>query len=142
VRVLVLCTGNSARSQMAEAIFRRLSDGAVEVASAGTVPKREIHPMARQAIKTLLGIEMTGQCPKPIDEFIGRDFDYVITVCDDAAETCPTFPGARARLHWSFEDPAAMTGTTDERQHAFDVVANELLARIRAWLASHVDDRS
>ena len=135
VSVLFLCTGNTARSQIAEAILRHLSHGAIEVASAGTLPKPEIHPMARQAVRNLLGLEMTGQYPKSLDQFVHRDFDYVMTVCDRAAETCPVFPGDPERIHWSFEDPAAVTGTDEHKQRAFDNVARQLLGRMRVWLA-------
>ena len=82
--VLFLCTGNSARSQMAEAILRHLSRGAIDIASAGTLPQLDIHPMARHAVTNLLGLEMTGQHPKSLDQFVHRDCDYVITVCDRA----------------------------------------------------------
>jgi arsenate reductase len=135
LRVLFLCTGNSARSQMAEAILRHIGKGAIEVESAGTLPRPDIHPMARRAAKKLLDLDMQGQYPKTLDRFLGQDFDYVITVCDRAAETCPVFPGDPERIHWSFEDPAAVTGTDDERQRAFDTTATHLLARIRLWLS-------
>lgn len=119
---------------MAEAILRHVSRGAIEVASAGTRPQSEIHPMARQAIRTLLNVEMTGQYPKLVDQFVKRPFTFVITVCDRAAETCPLFPGDTERLHWGYDDPAAAVGPDAERQHAFDDVARQLLVRIRAWL--------
>ena len=133
--VLFLCTGNSARSQMAEAILRALSHDRIEVASAGTEPQVEIHPMARQAVRTLLNLHMTGQHPKRLDRFLDRDFDYVITVCDRAAETCPVFPGDPERIHWSYEDPAAAVGAEDERQRAFDSTARQMLTRMRTWLS-------
>ena len=133
--VLFLCTGNSARSQMAEAILRALSQDRIEVASAGTAPQVEIHPMARQAVRTLLNLDMAGQHPKRLDRFLDRDFDYVITVCDRAAETCPVFPGDPERIHWSYEDPAAVVGTEEEQQRAFDTTAKQMLARMRTWLA-------
>ncbi len=133
--VLFLCTGNSARSQMAEAILRHLSHGAIDVVSAGTLPKPDIHPMARRAVGNLLGLEMTEQHPKSLDQFLHRDFDYVITVCDRAAETCPIFPGDPQRIHWSFEDPAAVVGTDEQQQRAFDAVARQLLGRMRVWLS-------
>ncbi len=135
LRVLFLCTGNSARSQMAEAILRHLSNGAIEVESAGTAPQPDIHPMARRSASTLLNLDMTGQHPKTLDRFLGQHFDYVITVCDRAAESCPVFPGAPERIHWSFEDPAAVVGTDDERQRAFDLVAQQLLSRLRLLLS-------
>jgi protein-tyrosine-phosphatase len=135
LNVLFLCTGNSARSQMAEAILRHLSHGAIDVESAGTLPKPEIHPMARKAVHDLFGLDMSGQYPKSLDRFLHRDFDYVITVCDRAAETCPVFPGDPVRIHWSFEDPAAATGCDQEKQRAFNNVAQQLLARMRTWLS-------
>jgi ArsR family transcriptional regulator, arsenate/arsenite/antimonite-responsive transcriptional repressor / arsenate reductase (thioredoxin) len=133
--VLFLCTGNSARSQMAEAILRHLSHGAIEVESAGTEPKSMIHPMARLAVRTQFGLEMTGQYPKALDPVMNRHFDYIVTVCDRAAESCPVPPGDSERIHWSFEDPAAATGTDEERQRAFDLVARQLMGRMRVWLS-------
>ena len=135
LRVLVLCTGNSARSQMAEAILRHVSKGALDVESAGTRPQPDIHPMAWRAARNLLDLEMEGQHPKTLDRFLGQHFDYVITVCDHAAQSCPVFPGAPERIHWSFEDPAAVVGTDEEKQRAFDATAAQLLSRIRAWLS-------
>jgi len=127
--VLVLCTGNSARSQMAEAILRHLTGGRATVASAGTEPQPEIHPMARIAVDRLFGLDMAGQHPKKVDTLLGRHFDYVITVCDHAAESCPVFPGDTERIHWSFEDPAAVTGDDERRQRAFEDTAGQILAR-------------
>jgi arsenate reductase len=135
LRVLFLCTGNSARSQMAEAILRNVSKGAIEVESAGTLPQPDIHPMARRAAKKLFDLDMDGQYPKTLDRFLGQDFDYVITVCDRAAESCPVFPGDPERIHWSFQDPAAVGGTDEEKQRAFDTTATQLLSRIRLWLS-------
>ena len=133
--MLFLCTGNSARSQMAEAILRHVSGGRVDVDSAGTAPQPDIHPMARRAVKTLLDLDMAGQYPKTLDQFLDRTFDYVITVCDRAAETCPAFPGDPERIHWSFADPAAAKGTEAEQQRAFDATATQLLSRIRLWMS-------
>jgi protein-tyrosine-phosphatase len=135
LRVLFLCTGNSARSQMAEAILRHLGKGAIEVESAGTLPQPDIHPFARRAARNLLGLDMDGQFPKTLDRFLGQHFDYVITVCDRAAESCPVFPGDPERMHWSFEDPAAVSGTDDEKQRSFEATAKQLLSRIRLWLS-------
>ena len=133
-RVLFLCTGNSARSQMAEAILRQMSHGAMEVASAGSAPAPDLHPMARQAL-TSIGISADNQYPKPLEPFLGERFDYVITVCDRTAEQCPFFPGDPERIHWSFDDPAAATGTAEERQRAFDSVAAQLVNRLRIWMS-------
>jgi arsenate reductase len=132
--VLVLCTGNSARSQLAEVILRHLTDGTMRVESAGSAPQPEIHPMAREAARRLLNREMDGQYPKRLDRFVGERFDYVITVCDRAAETCPVFPGSPQRVHWSLEDPAAVQGSEEARQRAFDATAHELFDRIQSWL--------
>ena len=120
---------------MAEAILRQLSNGQIDVESAGTQPQPEIHPMARRAVRTLVGLDMAGQFPKTLDRFLDRHFEYVITVCDRAAETCPIFPGDPERIHWTFEDPAAAVGTDDERQRVFDTAAMALLTRIRLWLS-------
>jgi arsenate reductase len=120
---------------MAEAILRRVGRGTIEVESAGTQPQPEIHPYAKRAAKKLLDLDMEGQFPKTLDRFIGQHFDYVITVCDGAAESCPVFPGNPERLHWSFEDPAAATGTDADKQRAFDDTADRLISRIRSWLS-------
>jgi protein-tyrosine-phosphatase len=135
LRVLILCTGNSARSQMAEALLRHLANGAIEVESAGSTPQPEIHEMARVAVGKLFALDMARQHPKPLANFLGQRFDYVITVCDRAAESCPVFPGAPERIHWSCDDPAAVVGSDTIKQRAFDVVAGELVRRIRLWLS-------
>lgn len=135
LRVLFLCTGNSARSQMAEALLRSLSNGAIDVHSAGTHPQPQVHPMAKRTLERRYGLSTGGLVPKTMDRYLGQHFDYVITVCDRAAESCPVFPGAPERIHWSFPDPAAATGTPDEQQRAFDTVASELAGRLRLWLS-------
>jgi arsenate reductase len=104
-RVLILCTGNSARSQMAEGWLRHLAGGRFEVASAGTRPAG-LNPNAVQAMAEV-GIDISGHRSKSVDEFSGQQFDYIITVCDNARESCPVFPGPGKRLHHNFEDPAA-----------------------------------
>ncbi|HVW04260.1 MAG TPA: arsenate reductase ArsC [Vicinamibacterales bacterium] len=135
LRVLFLCTGNSARSQMAEALLRSLSGGAIDVHSAGTHPQPHVHPMAKRTLERRYGLATDGLAPKTMDRYLGQHFDYVITVCDRAAESCPVFPGAPERIHWSFPDPAAAAGTPDEQQRAFDTVAAELAGRLRLWLS-------
>lgn len=135
MRALILCTGNSARSQMAESILRSLTSGADLIASAGTKPQPEIHPLARETVSRLYGLTMSGQFPKKVDQFVGEPFDYVITVCDHAAETCPIFPGSAERIHWSFEDPAASDGDEATRRAKFEAVAQQIFARLSAWLA-------
>src|SRR5688500_7740371 len=107
-RVLILCTGNSARSQMAEGLLRHMGGGNFEVESAGVEPS-QVRPLAIEAMKEI-GIDISGHRSKSVDEFIGQEFDYVITVCDNANESCPTFPGNTQRIHWSFDDPAEATG--------------------------------
>lgn len=134
MKVLILCTGNSARSQMAEALLRHLSGGAIEVHSAGTHPAEEVHPLARETMRTGFGLDISDQYPKSLDRYVNDRFDYVITVCDHAAEVCPVFPGAPEQLHWSTEDPSFAPGTSSERQQAFDRTAGELAERIRLWL--------
>ncbi|MFN3323880.1 MAG: arsenate reductase ArsC [Bryobacteraceae bacterium] len=130
--VLILCTGNSARSQMAEGIFRQLGGDRFEVFSAGTRPTA-VRPEAIAAMREV-GIDLSGHWSKSVDEFAGREFDYIITVCDNARESCPVFPGNGERLHWPFEDPAAVEGSEDERLAAFRKVRNQIEARIRAFL--------
>ncbi len=131
-RVLVLCTGNSARSQMAEGLLRQLAGDAIEVHSAGLRPSR-VHPLAIRAMAER-GIDISGQRSKHLDELLATGFDTVITVCDEAAESCPVFPGRAERLHWSFTDPAAVTGEEAERLAAFRAVRDALEERLRRWL--------
>jgi len=135
LRVLFLCTGNSARSQMAEAILRHRTKGKVDVQSAGSDPRSEINPLAREAVKKLFGIEMTGQHPKPMSQFFQESFDYVITVCDRAAESCPTFPGTPEVIRWSLPDPAEGIGSEEEKRRAFESSARDLMQRIRLWFS-------
>ncbi len=135
LRVLTLCTANSARSQMAEGILRRLGGGAVESYSAGTHPSR-LNPLAVQVMREI-GIDISDQHSKPVTDFLGQPIDVVITVCDDAAEACPTFPGDVERIHWSFPDPAAVEGEGDEAKlAAFRQVRDGLVERFRAFLTA------
>jgi arsenate reductase len=135
-RVLVLCTHNSARSQMAEGLLRALAPERVEAASAGTEATR-VHPLATRAMDEL-GIDLRGHRSKTVDTLLGERWDVVITVCDSANERCPVFPGPTTRLHWSFEDPSAATGTEDERLAVFRRVRDAIDARLRGWLAERV----
>lgn len=130
--VLILCTGNSARSQMAEGLFRHEAGDRFEVYSAGTKPST-VRPEAI-AVMHEIGIDISGQRSKSVEEFAGRDLDYVITVCDNANESCPVFPAKTRRMHWPFEDPAAVQGSEDERRAAFRKVRNQIHGRIRAFL--------
>lgn len=127
-RVLILCTGNSARSQMAEGILRHDGGAAFEVESAGVRPSM-VRPEAIQAMREI-GMDISGQRSKSVDEFIGQAFDYIITVCDNAKETCPVFPGKAVRIHQSFEDPPAPgVGSDEYRLSIFRRVRDE----IRSW---------
>ena len=128
-RVLILCTGNSARSQMAEGLLRHDAGEAFDVESAGTKPG--IVRSEAIAVMRELGIDISGHRSKHVDEFDGQRFDYVITVCDNAKESCPVFPGATKRLHRSFEDPAALEGSEAERVALFRRVRDELRAYLK-----------
>jgi arsenate reductase len=132
IRVLFLCTHNSARSQMAEALLRRLGRGRFEAFSAGTVATR-VHPLAVRAMAAV-GVDISQARSKQLDEYLSQDFDYVITVCDSAAESCPVFPGRPKRIHWSFPDPSAATGSEAERYRAFEQVRDEMTQQLRAWV--------
>src|SRR5918912_1297016 len=116
-RVLILCTGNSARSQMAEGLLRWLAGERFEVFSAGSKPS-SVNPLAIAAMDER-GIDIRSQRSKHLGEYLDQPFDYVITVCDNAAETCPLFPGPARRIHWSFPDPAAVQGSQAERLASF-----------------------
>jgi arsenate reductase len=132
LRVLFLCTHNSARSQMAEALLRRLGGDRFEVASAGT-EARGVNPLATRAMAEV-GVDLRGHTSKTLERFLGERWDYVITVCDGANESCPVFPGASTRLHWSFDDPSAATGSEEQRLALFRRVRDEIEARIEGWL--------
>jgi protein-tyrosine-phosphatase len=128
VRVLFLCTGNSARSQMAEVLAEQLSDGAVTAASAGSHPK-PLHPNAVRVMRER-GIDISGRRSKHLSEFTGERFDYVISLCDRVREVCPEFPGAPELIHWSIPDPARQLGTDRETLPVFERTASELCTRI------------
>ncbi len=127
-RILFLCTHNSARSQLAEGIMRASGSDLVEVFSAGNEPG-QVHPLAIRAAAALQ-IDISGQYSKQMDEFAGQSFDYVITVCDRVREVCPVFPGEPRQMHWSFPDPAAVSGSEEEQLAAFLQTARELSTRI------------
>jgi arsenate reductase len=131
-RVLFLCTHNSARSQMAEGLLRAWAGDRFEALSAG-VEATEVRPLAIRAMAEL-GIDISGQTSKRLDVYAGQPIDYAITVCDEAREACPYFPGSKATLHWSFDDPSAATGTDEERLAVFRRVRDEIGARIRTEL--------
>lgn len=135
-RVLILCTANSARSQIAEGLLRALAGNRFEVLSAGNSPS-VVNPLAIAAMDER-GIDIRAQRSKSVAEFLGQSFDYVITVCDNAAENCPVFPGKAERMHWSLPDPAAVSGTDEERLAAFRAVRAELERRFFAWMSDEI----
>jgi thioredoxin type arsenate reductase len=133
LRLLFVCTHNSARSQMAEALLRRAAGEAVEVYSAGSQPSA-VHPLAVK-VMAARGIDIGEQRSKHLDSFAGQSFDYVITVCDWAREVCPVFPDQPVHLHWSLADPAEMDGSEEERRLAFEQAADQLVRRIHYLLS-------
>lgn len=132
--MLILCTGNSARSQMAEGLLRRFGGEQFEVFSAGT-RSVGVNPLAIEAMWEL-GIDISAQRSKSVAEFAAEKFATVITVCDNAAEECPVFPGAPERVHWSLRDPAAVSGTRGEKLAAFREIRDDLEARIREFVSN------
>jgi arsenate reductase (thioredoxin) len=127
-RVLFLCTHNSARSQMAEGLLRQLAGDRFEVMSAGT-EATHVRPLAIRAMDEI-GVDISSQESKTLERYQQESFDYVITVCDDANEACPFFPGAQSRLHWSFEDPSRVEGPEEERLAIFRSVRDRIRERI------------
>lgn len=139
LKVLFLCTGNSARSQMAEALLRQLGGNRFEAHSAGLDPKG-MNPLTVEALAEI-GLDTKGQSSKSLQIYLGQHFDHVITVCDHANEKCPAWPGKTVRHHWSFEDPAAATGSHDEQLAVFRNIREQISARIKAWLGEPADAR-
>lgn len=137
-KVLFLCTHNSARSQLAEALMRHYGGNTVEVYSAGSSPSK-IHPDAVW-VMAAMGVDISGQRSKSLDEFVGQQFDYIVTVCDKVREICPYFPGDPEQIHWSFSDPAAIEGE-EERLAAFRRTAQELTIRLRFLLGLIENER-
>lgn len=135
IRVLFLCTGNSARSQMSEALLREKGEGLFEAVSAGTHPKG-LHPLTIKVMDER-GIDVRDQRSKDVTEFLTDTFDYVITVCDRANEECPVFPGDYERIHWSFEDPAAATGSEERQLEVFRRVRIAIENRIALFINAH-----
>lgn len=134
MKVLILCTGNSARSQMAEGLFRYEGGEGYEVFSAGTKPSI-VRPEAI-AVMGELGIDISDHRSKSVDEFSGQKLDIIVTVCDSAKESCPVVFNEATNLHWPFEDPAAVEGTEEERLAAFRRVRDQIHKRIKAYLSS------
>ena len=124
VRILVVCTGNSARSILAEALFRHLGGDRVDVHSAGTEPKG-VNPLTLRVLEEA-GVSTEGLRSKSVNDFLGQRFDYVITVCDDARDACPVFPGVAESMHWGYPDPAKAEGSEAERLAAFRAVLTGL----------------
>jgi arsenate reductase len=131
--VLFVCTGNSARSQIAEALLREIGNGEYEVLSAGSRPGSEVNPFALEVLKER-GMETEGLYPKKIDRFADQKIDLVVTVCDNAKQECPTFPGASSIDHWSLEDPAAFQGTYEEILFTFRETRDEIERRIKEYI--------
>ena len=137
MKILILCTGNSCRSQMAEG-FLRSFDPSLDVYSAGTQPASEVHPLAIQVMGEK-GVDLSEHKPKLVDQFLRESFDYVFTVCDHAKETCPVFLGdVRRRLHIGFDDPARAQGTLDQILSEFRRVRDEIEQRFRAFYTSDI----
>lgn len=134
-RVLILCTGNSCRSQMAEWLWNALGDGKWQADSAGSNPAGYVHPLAIEAMKDL-GEDLSSARSKHVDEFADQPIDLVVTVCDNAAEACPTFPNAKETLHWPFEDPADATGSDEEKMVVFRRIRDQIKDKIAGYVAS------
>jgi arsenate reductase (thioredoxin) len=133
IRILFLCVHNSARSQLAEGLLRKMAGEGFEVASAGSEPS-SVNPYALRILQDE-GIDTSAHYSKPVQEFLNQPFDYLITLCDD--EICPVFPGALRRLHWAMADPAAVQGDSETKLEAFRKTADELQLRLTEFLAMH-----
>lgn len=131
IRVLILCTGNSARSQMTEGLLRKLGGSSFEVASAGVNPT-SVRPQAVTVMHEI-GIDISQQHSKSVTEFVDQEFDFVITVCDNANEHCPVFPAKTQRIHWSFEDPAAATGDESAILTVYRRVRDQIQEQLQAF---------
>ncbi|MPZ49747.1 MAG: arsenate reductase ArsC [Dehalococcoidia bacterium] len=132
IRVLFLCTGNSARSIIGAALLSHMAGDAFEVHSAGVEP-RGINPLTVRVLASA-GVDISGERSKHVSEYEGQRFDYVITVCDAAAERCPTFPGQPERIHWGFPDPAAVEGSDEEKLSAFQETVQGMRQRLLAFI--------
>ena len=137
VRILVLCTGNSCRSQMAQGFLRTWLPNAL-VRSAGTAPGKRVHPMA-VAVMRDVGIDLTGNTLTSVQKFVGQRWDWVLTVCGGAKESCPVFTGqVRHRIHIGFDDPANATGTPDEIRAAFEHIRDEIAEQLQVWVRRQI----
>jgi arsenate reductase len=136
--VLILCTGNSCRSHLAEGILRAAAGDFLEVASAGSNPAGYVHPLAIQVMREI-GMDISGHRSKHLNEFLSRPVETVITVCSHADQACPTFPGQVNRHHWPFDDPAKATGTDAEKLAVFRRVRDEIRRVFEAYAAGRRD---
>ena len=139
--VLILCTGNSCRSHMAEGILRQAAGDFLNVRSAGSNPAGYVHPKAIQ-VMTEIGIDLSKHTSKSMDEFLGQKVDTVITVCGNADQACPMFPGQVHRYHWGFDDPARASGTEEEILQQFRQVRDQIALVFNAYAAGLVEQRS
>jgi arsenate reductase len=137
-RVLILCTGNSCRSHMAEGILREAAGDLIEVHSAGSKPAGLVHPKSIEVLREI-GIDISSHTSKSMNEFLDRDIETVITVCGNADQACPVFPGQVNRHHWPFDDPAHASGSEEEVRNAFRRVRDEIAAVFRAYAAGRRD---
>jgi arsenate reductase len=133
-RILFLCTGNSCRSQMAEGIMNKLAGDRFESYSAGSNPRGYVHPVAIEVMREM-GIDISNNVSKSLDQYLGQHWDFIITVCDNAREACPVFPGQHLTAHWGFDDPAEFVGSEEETLHVFQETAMDIEERIRLFLA-------
>jgi arsenate reductase len=136
--VLILCTGNSCRSQLAEGILRQAAGDILNVASAGAKPAGYVHPLAIEVMREI-GIDIAGYTSKHLDQFLDQDIETVITVCGNADQACPMFPGQANRYHWGFDDPAHATGTDDAIRAVFRRVRDEIRRVFEAYAAGRKD---
>ncbi len=136
-RVLILCTGNSCRSQMAEYLWNQLGEGQWQAESAGSKPAGYVHPLAIEAMKEL-GEDLSSAESKHVDQFVDQSIDLVITVCDSAKENCPVLPGVQQTLHWPFYDPADAEGSDEEKLAVFRQVRDQIRDRIETYLRDEI----
>ncbi len=140
-RLLILCTGNSCRSHMAEGILREAAGDFLEVYSAGSKPAGFVHPLSIEVLREI-GIDISSHTSKHMDEFLDREIETVITVCGNADQACPIFPGQVHRHHWPFDDPAHATGSEEEVRNAFRRIRDQIAAVFRAYAAGRRDQLS
>lgn len=135
IQALFICTGNSARSQMAEGLLRKQARDIIDVYSAGTEPADDVHPLAKSMMSEN-GIDPSSQHPKSVNEYLDKEFDVIVTTCDGARETCPFFPGDAERHHWGLQDPAAVDGNEGEQLEAFRKTFAEISERVTGLVSS------